>query len=441
MSQLLNEPWLCDLFFTGMHLNVDNHKDGRRVQLFNFKRSNDRHPVTCEVSDKTNYMRAALTKKSVKAFERTMERAIETMSGMAIQIQTFRIMLFTGHTTAHKRKRGKSCGGLQSAGDGCPQRIRDGKEPQLWMLITRFAYLGGEGNTIYDQPRHIKLDTRVAEVMAELLAQSDKQPESVAQINGCDTKSDKQPEDTSNADEHKGQKQIDKNETAIIEESNQVQKRWRSGLDTSPLLSPLIPPPSPIISPPSPIISPLVLIGSAGTYSSAAAVSQGPTIGQVPFVSDGEAAWACSSFWQSLSIQAACVSVMPVHGMFESQDPARTPNRALSDVPRAPDRSSNDHAPSHVQVTSWQPTGSPARGRSQITPFEARSSLGGLLIPADVGLMSAGAIMEQMYGAMSSPVLDDHSTYMYGSDGIDANMLLGESLGWESSLSNSAHCE
>ncbi|KAJ1759806.1 hypothetical protein LPJ58_002077 [Coemansia sp. RSA 1591] len=436
-----------------MHLNVDNHKDGRRVQLFNFKRSNDRHPVTCEVSDKTNYMRAALTKKSVKAFERTMERAIETMSGMAIQIQTFRIMLFTGHSTAHKRKRGKGRDGcLQSAEDGCPQRIRDGKEPQLWMLITRFAYLGGEGNTIYDQPRHIKLDPRVAEVMAELLAQSTKQPDSAVQINGRDAKSEKQI-DTSNADEHEGQKQIDKDETesnaeAVIDEPNQVQKRRRSYLDTSPLFSPLIPPPSPIISPPSPIISPpspiispLELIGSVGAYSSAGAVSQGPTIGQVPFVSDGEAAWACSSFWQSLSIQAACVSVMPVHGMFESQDPARTPNRALSDVPRAPDGSSNDHAPSHVQVTRWQPTGSPARGRSQITPLEARSSLGGLLIPADAGLMSAGAIMEQMYGAMSSPVLDDHCTYMYGTDGIDANMLLGESLGWESSLSNSAHCE
>ncbi|KAJ2667118.1 hypothetical protein IW148_000219 [Coemansia sp. RSA 1199] len=440
MSQLLNEPWLCDLFFQNMHLNVDNHKDGRRVQLFNFKRSNDRHPVTCEVSDKTNYMRAALTKKSVKAFERTMERAIETMSGMAIQIQTFRIMLFTGHTTAHKRKRGKGGDGcLQSDRDGCPQRIRDGKEPQLWMLITRFAYLGGEGNTIYDQPRHIKLDPRVAEVMAELLAQSTKQPDSVVQINGRVAKPENQIEDTSNAEEHKGQKQIEKNETDIIEEPNQVQKRRRSDLDTSPLFSPLIPPPSPITSPPSPIISPLELIGSAGTFSSAGAVSLGPTVGQVPFVSDGEAAWTCSSFWQSLSIQAACVSVMPVHGMCVSQGAARTPNRAISNVPRAPDRSSNEHTPSHAQVTRWQPTGSPARGRSQITPLEARSSLGGLLIPADAGLMSAGAIMEQMYGSMSSPVLDDHGTDMYGSDGIDANMLLGESLGWESSLSNSAH--
>ncbi|KAJ2358331.1 hypothetical protein GGF43_000873 [Coemansia sp. RSA 2618] len=135
MSQVLNEPWLCTLFSKDMRLNVDNTKDGRRVQMFNFKRAEDRYPVTCEISDKTNYMRAALTKKSVSAFERKEERQIETVSGAAFQIQTFRIMLFRGQQPGVLKK-GKRRSKIRD--DECPRRIRDGQEPQLWMLITNW---------------------------------------------------------------------------------------------------------------------------------------------------------------------------------------------------------------------------------------------------------------------------------------------------------------
>ncbi|KAJ1834392.1 hypothetical protein LPJ63_001981 [Coemansia sp. RSA 2711] len=408
MSQILNEPWLCPLFAGDVQLDTDNTKDGRRVQMFGFSRTDERYPVTCEISDKHHYMRAALTKKSVQAFERAREREINTMNGLLIQIQTFRIMLYRGNGRELKKRRNKR--GKEPQPHPCPQRIRGDGEPQLWMLITKFAYLGGEGNSVFDSPVHIRFDPQVNHKMGELMQRSAKQAgaENTNKSTGRARKQRKSTREKAQAD-NAGSGPADPENA-----DRHAQKRPRVELDTSSSLPPLQL---------SPFITPLNLSGSAGAHSTGESAVRWPTIDQVPFVSDVEMAWTCSGLWQSLCIQSACIPSMPVHALRVAPASAPTPSaRPAKSASRTND--GNDHTPDRASNAHQLP--GLARAEPRITPAVTLDSLGGLLISSDSGLLSAGAIMEQMYGTMSSPALDAHDTTPH--DGIDANMLLSQGL-------------
>ncbi|KAJ2629938.1 hypothetical protein H4R22_003020, partial [Coemansia sp. RSA 1290] len=118
-------------------------------------------PVTCEVSDRFNYMRAGLTRKSIKAFKKSNNKDIAFMEGAIIQVKTFQLKLYK-----HSKSRDKQ--------PDCPERISKVNKSQFWMLITSFTYLGGEGNAIFDQPQHIDNDPRVAEKLLLLAAKKSK---------------------------------------------------------------------------------------------------------------------------------------------------------------------------------------------------------------------------------------------------------------------------
>ncbi|KAJ1730550.1 hypothetical protein LPJ61_002949, partial [Coemansia biformis] len=189
MSQVLTTPWLSGLFKQGIPLDVDHYKLGRRVQMFHFVRhpppgeksdsgaargGKEPYPVTCEISDKHNFIRAAITKRSLRGFENAREQPIETMGGMVVNIDAFRLMLYDGEAaeppdSGDRRKSKKHPG--KSPISTCPKRIRDAGKPQFWIVITKFSYLGAEGNAIFDEPRYILTEPCVRERMAELLAE------------------------------------------------------------------------------------------------------------------------------------------------------------------------------------------------------------------------------------------------------------------------------
>ncbi|KAJ2794255.1 hypothetical protein H4R21_005571, partial [Coemansia helicoidea] len=167
MSQVLTTPWLSGLFETDLALGVDSYKMGQRVQMFHFARQQqpaaaaerrargrESCAVTCEISDKHNFMRAAIMPRAVQSFENAREQPIEGMGGMVVAIRGFRIMLYDGDGPAlpdplPARKK------PVPQPVACPQRIRDAGHPQFWMLIMCFTYMGAEGNAVFDEPRYI----------------------------------------------------------------------------------------------------------------------------------------------------------------------------------------------------------------------------------------------------------------------------------------------
>ncbi|KAJ2614403.1 hypothetical protein H4S08_001726 [Coemansia sp. RSA 1365] len=179
MSQVVNNPWLCELFAKGIPLGKVNNKDGGRVQAFHFLRTDEEYPVTCEISDKHNFMPAAFSKRALKAFEKARGQPIVSMSGVILLIHRFQLQLFAGDTGngeshvnngMHRKKHGANNDKDSRILTSCPSRIRKAGAPQAWMLITKFGYIGGEGNAIFDEPRHITHDLRVRSRLEALLA-------------------------------------------------------------------------------------------------------------------------------------------------------------------------------------------------------------------------------------------------------------------------------
>ncbi|KAJ2456225.1 hypothetical protein EV183_000152 [Coemansia sp. RSA 2336] len=335
MSQNLNAPWLCNLFAEKVALNKNNNTSGQRLQLTKFQQTNEGVPVTCEVSDRFNYMRAGLTRKTIKAFKKSTGKDIAAMEGAIVQVKTFQLKLYR-----HDKPQDKQ--------PDCPERISKVNKSQFWMLITSFTYLGGEGNAVFDQPQHIDNDPRVAEKLLQLTAKKSKVTRPT----------------------HDQARAAD----SAMSEGSPAKKRQRreGGVDS-------------------------------GRESD---------VGQLPTMGAAESVWTCVSLWQSMSIQAACVPVMPVYGLHAQSPPA-------SRVSSVHDASSNACAQlGRVHASSnLSPRGQP------VTPMAARNTLGGLLISNTSQLVAASDVMERMYGSMSSPVTGPLHD-MGQDERIDANLLL-----------------
>ncbi|KAJ2845656.1 hypothetical protein IWW36_004692 [Coemansia brasiliensis] len=368
MSQNLNEPWLCGLFAKQVELDKNNCSDGRRLQLTRFQEANERIPVTCEVSDRYNYMRAGLTRKSTKAFKRSMKKDIKSMEGVVIQVKTFQLKLYN-HDKSERRK-GKQ--------PDCPERISKVNKSQFWMLITSFSYLGGEGNAIFDQPRYIDNDPRVAEKLLLLAA---KKPKSERVIQNH-ASHDQAPDKSTQAD--------GSSPAAAVEGGKGGFRHARKRRHCE-----------------------------SGVASARESDAHG-VVGRLPAMDAAEDVWTCVSLWQTVSIQATCVPAMPIYGMHGERRPF-----AAGASAQTHNAGSNACAQfGRVQAPSM---GVPC-GQPQMPPAAAaaRSTLGGLLISKRSQLVPASDVMEKMYGSMSSPLTEPLYDMGHGTDSerIDAGQLL-----------------
>ncbi|KAJ2080802.1 hypothetical protein H4R24_002806 [Coemansia sp. RSA 988] len=467
MSQVVNTPWLCELFAKGIPLSKVNNKDGGRVQAFHFLRTNEEYPVTCEISDKHNFMPAAFSKRSLKAFEKARGQPIVSMSGVILLIHRFQLHLFAGdicttelsaNSDIPKNKHGANNVKMFTS---CPSRIREAGAPQAWMLITKFGYIGGEGNAIFDEPRHITHDIRVRSRLESLLAErkqfkpnallKEHEPQAL-QYNVNVLKSDVVADDSTEK-----RKQSEQDSTPSHTTVEHAQKKQRPESES----------PSPSFTPPIPRIDLFSTqygpLSTSAPQSSAETGNSCPTIEQIPTVNDMEAAWDSVALWQALYIQAACVPLMPFHGVRE----AATETPIASSAVTAKNTTSsngisagNDHAdvPRHGHPSGWNqhaPTGlgtSPHRlntdynePRRISTPQTCAAplpipppppplqktpdNLHGLLMPQGTGLLRSTDMMDVMFGRIESspPIGDDYDLGKYGSNnskGIDTSMLL-----------------
>ncbi|KAJ2784792.1 hypothetical protein H4R18_000919 [Coemansia javaensis] len=418
MSQILNEPWLSRLFAREVRLDVDNNKDGRRLQLFRFVRApeddpegaaraeRERYPVTCEVSDKHHFMRAAMTRRAIRGFEARQGMPIETMGGMVVQVLTFRLMLYADAPAQRPppppRERQRARRNRPAAGPLCPKRIRDTGCPQFWMMITKFAYLGAEGNNVFDEPHYILTDPAVRDAMAALTG---------VRRRGEDVEDE--PEEPEAPRE-----QLDPDEK---DDDPLPPKRQRLELD----------------SPSPPTFSPIalaatqfgpLLLGTPAAQSSAASSAQGPTVEQVPFAADPQAVWACAALWQAVGIQRACIPHMPVHGAAGApRRPAAARGSADPGTPEPVRARALSLSPAHSGGGTPSPLRAGGAGGAAAAAAAAADSLRALLEPGDAELLSAGAMMENMYGSIRCCVSEPGSEYdvaATGGEGIDAARLL-----------------
>ncbi|KAJ2162026.1 hypothetical protein GGF46_001018 [Coemansia sp. RSA 552] len=418
-------------------------------------------------------MRAAFTVKPLMAFEKKTGRRIESASGGVIHIQTFRLMLYAGRDDdddeqrlLEKQRRRRHRRGRKGRGSGpaqaCPKRIRDANNggPQFWMLITKFAYIGGDGNAIFNQPTHIKYDPRVAEQMAMLLARTRETKEAPCPGNEDAGNGQAGPiapmevaVEAPGPEECQAYSNGGGNAGAEAEDGARKRLRLEDESDDDP--SPLSTPSMPRFSQLATQLGPLTT--SAIQSSAESGGSQWPTVGHVPFVQDVEAAWACAAMWQALSIQVASIPAMPI-----CRSPCVSEAGGAEQQPAAHDfRSSSGHAPvpaggqpacggeqqavqisradrhgrhGNQQSTSSAALSPPAGGDGKPRRVAA-DTLGGLLEADGADLRSGGTMMDAMYRVLSasSPVLvndDDDGSLVSGSSGVDAEAVLRDSLGW-----------
>ncbi|KAJ2710997.1 hypothetical protein H4R19_003467 [Coemansia spiralis] len=440
MSQVLTKPWLSGLFETDLELGVDSYKLGRRVQMFHFARqpaaeaeaaadrggrrgrAKDPCSVTCEISDKHNFMRAAISTRSVQAFEAAREQPIESMGGMVVAIQGFRLMLYNGD--AHPPDSASSMRGQKKKKPGpppvpCPQRIRDAGHPQFWMLITRFEYLGAEGNAIFDEPRYILSEPCVRDRLAMLLAERhDRAPPTEAkpeQQSAADDKSENQIAAHHKPEKRKAAADVASSASPSKDRMSVTPKRQRPALDSSS---------SPPFTPLAPLLlatPPCVFQGVSAVDSSAGSGVHWPTIEQVPFVGDAQAAWGCAALWQAVGIQRACVPHMPVHGMrYPRAEPARSSAAIIRPVLRE-----NAAPRSPPRQLGAAPAAAATAAESPRSPRGA-ATLHGLLVPGDAGLVSSETMMDAMFGMIACGPEQgaEYDAGQTGADGIDAAQLL-----------------
>ncbi|PIA19613.1 hypothetical protein COEREDRAFT_84242 [Coemansia reversa NRRL 1564] len=467
MSQVVNNPWLCELFAKGIPLGKVNNKDGGRVQAFHFLRTDEEYPVTCEISDKHNFMPAAFSKRALKAFEKARGQPIVSMSGVILLIHRFQLQLFAGDTDngeshanndMRKKKNGANNDKDSKILSCCPSRIRKAGAPQAWMLITKFGYIGGEGNAIFDEPRHITHDLRVRSRLEALLAgmirpktnllAKEHEPQDL-QCGMPILKPDVVADDVTEK-----RKQYEQGSAPSNTIAGHVQKKQRpESVSSSPPFTSSIP----RIELFSTQYGPL---STSAPQSSVETGNSCPTIEQVPIVSDVEAAWECIALWQALYIQTACLPLMPFHGVCETTTETAIADSSREMVPNIPTYSNsitieNDHAhaPRHGQPSGWNQHVSTGLGASphrlnteyqeprRISisrasaaaplplPQKTPDNLHGLLMPQGAGLLRSTDMMDVMFGRIESspPLGDDYDLGKYGSNnskGIDTSMLL-----------------
>ncbi|KAI9505168.1 hypothetical protein BX070DRAFT_258585 [Coemansia spiralis] len=374
MSQFLSQPWLTDFILANKsQIGQNITKGGRRVQAFQFKDNPDDqslYKLTCEISDKHNFMRAALSPKSLDRLKSSAHlhiNDIAELDGMIVQIKSCTLMFHSNSQPNDLRKRNKKKK-VKAARHICPQRIANAGCPQFWLLITDFTYMGGRDSSIFNQPNHVKFNKDVSELMKELINRN---------------------------------------------------KR------------------------------------SAATQQNTASL---PTIAQLPFITDMEAAWSCPELWANLAIQQACVHLMPVCGIqdVDLHDHVSVQEEE-NEQPRTKRQKQRHNASTDNSITVMESSIVKANTDSTTTlhrdalmskeeseslDSELNSRLGRVLIPDDSGLVISETIMDILYGSISSSPgesSDAESQMGENPKTYNADELLNDSVQWDQDNAFSIH--
>ncbi|KAJ1827158.1 hypothetical protein LPJ56_001811, partial [Coemansia sp. RSA 2599] len=143
MSEMWGRPWLEKMFaLNSLELNEKRQKVGRLVQLILIQETDDKKfPIICEISDKKNYMRAALSRTLVKKLERATNKSTVALQGANAMVVDFIPKLYDPLD--------ESTGEIRL---DVPRHVRNDRKMQFWMLITNLKYMGGDGNGTFDEP-------------------------------------------------------------------------------------------------------------------------------------------------------------------------------------------------------------------------------------------------------------------------------------------------
>ncbi|KAJ1996266.1 hypothetical protein GGI25_000329 [Coemansia spiralis] len=401
MSQFLSQPWLTDFILANKsQIGQNITKGGRRVQAFQFKDNPDDqslYKLTCEISDKHNFMRAALSPKSLDRLKSSAHlhiNDIAELDGMIVQIKSCTLMFHSNSQPNDLRKRNKKKK-VKAARHICPQRIANAGCPQFWLLITDFTYMGGRDSSIFNQPNHVKFNKDVSELMKELISKE------------LESSNAKQ---TGKASKSPSIEQLQ----AQIETSDPQQQQQ----NTASL----------------------------------------PTIAQLPFITDMEAAWSCPELWANLAIQQACVHLMPVCGIqdVDLHDHVSVQEEE-NEQPRTKRQKQRHNSSTDNSITAMESSIVKANTDSTTTlhrdalmskeeseslDSELNSRLGRVLIPDDSGLVISETIMDILYGSISSSPgesSDAESQMGENPKTYNADELLNDSVQWDQDNAFSIH--
>ncbi|KAJ2787134.1 hypothetical protein GGI15_000963 [Coemansia interrupta] len=160
MSDQRVVPWLENLFSSpNLEIDTTRSRIGRAVQLIRIQNDAETHPelkypVTCEISDREHYMQAVLTKNSVKRLEKASSRHIESLCGALVTINHCVPKVFVPGVTHSK---------------SVPRNVTSSHKPVFWMVITKVRYVGGAGNGIDGELRHISSSAYVRQRLGEFV--------------------------------------------------------------------------------------------------------------------------------------------------------------------------------------------------------------------------------------------------------------------------------
>ncbi|KAJ2747117.1 hypothetical protein GGI20_000822 [Coemansia sp. BCRC 34301] len=366
------KPWLRDALAKILnHPNPvfpANLKSVGRVQVFRFVAGPSN--LSCEISDGEHFIAAAFTEKAVSSFEKNHDRLLPEATGAVVHIKECSLRLHLPHPQSSEVQ--SFCPAPDS--HMCPRHVCSLNRPQFWFLISTFAYIGGDGNSVFGEPLNVNLRDAVSfklERLAASAAATTTTPTSAKRMAA------ESPLPVGGSEEQARKKQKSSLADAAPPRSNAPQTSKR-------------------------------------TLPRAIAL---PALGDVPFIDDMKSVWECESLWSTLAIQHASIPFMPIHGLPKSRPRPNTPR------------------PPHICPPVSFPVPLPPIQNENENKSE--DTLNGLLVPAASRATPAFAMMDAFYGdsyvfdkdRMDTDEGEEENEF--GSFSQDASAVIARSLYWD----------
>ncbi|KAJ2495135.1 hypothetical protein IWW47_004227 [Coemansia sp. RSA 2052] len=356
MARNLSKPWLREIIGDSGTVLCADLKDVGRVQVFSFAIGSNN--LSCEISDSEDFIVAAFTKKAVSAFEQKHGRSLPSATGAVVHIKACSLRLHLPHPPSSQSFCPAPDNGM------CPRSICALSRPQFWVLISAFAYVGGDGNSVFGQPHNVnfrdmvsfkleRLDAATAPPAAIATPTSAKRVASAAAAIVADTES----------------------LPPVGSPEKQTRKRQKSCSADAAL-------------------SPRLNAPHMSRRTSARVIAL-PALGDVPFIDDMKSAWECQSLWSTLAIQQASVPLMPIRGLASPRPrpniPQPQPPRQEQEQERLPPHTAARHISQILARPAMPPPQPPIQSDNGDT-------LNGLLVPEANRTTPAFAMMDFLYG-------------------------------------------
>ncbi|KAJ2065735.1 hypothetical protein GGI17_000004 [Coemansia sp. S146] len=353
MARNLNKPWLRELISDSSTVLNTELKDVGRAQIFRI--ATEPH-VSCEISDGEDFIVAAFTNKAVSAFEQKHDRTLSTVTGAVIHIKSCSLRYHLPHPPSSRSFCPNPDNGM------CPKFLCASSHPQFWILLSGFAYVGGDGNSVFGEPVNVNLRDAVSFKLKRLSDATAKATAAASESDSAERVSAVQSLDNVGAEK-------------------QTRKRQKLSIsDATPR-------------------SPTRLTAPKMSRRSSARVSALPALGDVPFIDDMKSVWECQSMWSFLAIQQASLPFMPIHGLSKPH-PHSGHHQHQQMSQKEPEQQPSSSAITHVSESTARSTISQPLSPTppSLHPAPSEDNLNGLLVPATTRAISASEMMSRMYG-------------------------------------------